>query len=377
MFKNFYFKRNFQSEALCADFLSKDEPHDLNCLFLSSPKGVGKTSFLINDLIPNLRQRGANVAYCDLWSQESGGARGELLVALNGVLVSAGLHSLSDQHAPLIAAYLSSESEKSKPNAGSVTAGFVLGLLRDILEYTKRDLVLILDEAQDILDDADGMALLTGMRALMSPATLADEAGRLRLICTGSYRDKLNALLLQQEAPFFGAHVQEFPRLGREFVEALTEALNARFSDSNQLDVEDVDTAFSLLGNQPATLIHVLVDHALGAQGSAGLRQTITQNPDSLRLLAWQTQNSGFEGLTALQRRVLEVLLEDGSGFSPFAARTLARIGEAMGEKPSAPKVQKALDGLRERGIVWRPGRGRYALQDQDMREWLGRLLAA
>lgn len=42
-----------------------------------------------------------------------------------------------------------------------------------------------------------------------------------------------------------------------------------------------------------------------------------------------------------------------------------------MGEEPTTSEVQKALDGLRDKSIVWRPARGTYALEDQDMRDWL------
>src|SRR6516164_425488 len=37
-------------------------------LFLSGPRRTGKTTFLVSDLIPALRERGALVVYTDLWS---------------------------------------------------------------------------------------------------------------------------------------------------------------------------------------------------------------------------------------------------------------------------------------------------------------------
>ena len=38
-------------------------------LFLSGPRRVGKTTFLAEDLIPALENRGSVVIYVDLWSQ--------------------------------------------------------------------------------------------------------------------------------------------------------------------------------------------------------------------------------------------------------------------------------------------------------------------
>ena len=37
-------------------------------VFLSGPRRIGKTTFLKNDLIPQLEQEGAIVIYVDLWS---------------------------------------------------------------------------------------------------------------------------------------------------------------------------------------------------------------------------------------------------------------------------------------------------------------------
>ena len=57
--------------------------------------------------------------------------------------------------------------------------------------------------------------------------------------------------------------------------------------------------------------------------------------------------------------------------FAPFSAPTLSRIGAEMGAEIGTSEVQKALDDLRDKSIVWRPARGVYALEDQDMRDWL------
>jgi len=39
----------------------------------------------------------------------------------------------------------------------------------------------------------------------------------------------------------------------------------------------------------------------------------------------------------------------------------------------STPNVQKALDVLREKELVWKASRGEYALEDSSMAEWLTR----
>lgn len=67
------------------------------------------------------------------------------------------------------------------------------------------------------------------------------------------------------------------------------------------------------------------------------------------------------------------------SPFAPFKEGTLSIINgylcqlDPKAKAPTATKVQKALESLREKEIVWRSGRGAYALEDGGMAEWLNR----
>jgi len=48
---------------------------------------------------------------------------------------------------------------------------------------------------------------------------------------------------------------------------------------------------------------------------------------------------------------------------------------EQKNAEPNAttPNVQKALDVLRDKELVWKASRGEYALEDSSMAEWLCR----
>jgi hypothetical protein len=129
--------------------------------------------------------------------------------------------------------------------------------------------------------------------------------------------------------------------------------------------------AFELLGHRPEKLTEVIQAHALGEAGSAGLRRTVAERADELRARVWQQHQSDYGQLSALQRQVLRRLIDAGPDFAPFSDATLTRLGQDLGVAVSASEVQKALDDLRDKSLVWRPARGVYALEDQDMRDWL------
>jgi hypothetical protein len=340
-------------------------------LFLASPRRTGKSTFLRLDLVPHLVARGQFPIYVDLWEDR---ARDP------GALIAEALARALDE--------LSTRAERfwkllpfSRISVGGVTADLpkadgtrsatLAEALIEIGARAGRDVVFIIDEAQQALASEAGRDAMFALKAARDAMNQRREGARLYLLFTGSHRDKLAALVLTPKQPFYGARVQDFPRLGRRYVEAYLKVVNPLLAPDNQLDVEDVMRAFDLLGHRPEKLQEVIRDHALGEGGSAGLRHTVTQRADLLRARIWQQHQSDYGQLGELQRVVLRRLIEDGPAFAPFSTATLARIVADLGSPVGTSEVQKALDDLREKSIVWRPERGVYALEDQDMRDWL------
>jgi hypothetical protein len=340
-------------------------------LFLASPRRTGKSTFLRLDLVPLLKDRGQFPIYVDLWEDR---ARDP------GALIAEALAKAVEE--------LSTRVERfwrllpfSRISVGGVTADLpkaegsrsatLTEALVEIGARAGRDVVFIIDEAQQALTSAAGKDAMFALKAARDAMNQRREGARLYLLFTGSHRDKLAALVLTHKQPFYGARVQDFPRLGRRFVDAYLKVVNPLLAADNQLDAEDVMRAFELLGHRPEKLQEVIRDHALGAAGSAGLRHTVSQRADLLRARIWQQHQSDYGQLGDLQRAVLRCLIEDGPDFAPFSTATLGRIAATLGSPAGTSEVQKALDDLRDKSIVWRPERGVYALEDQDMRDWL------
>lgn len=78
---------------------------------------------------------------------------------------------------------------------------------------------------------------------------------------------------------------------------------------------------------------------------------------------------------------MLEVIAERAISqqpFVPFSEQTFQDVNrklELAQVEPNActPNVQKALDVLREKELVWKANRGEYALEDTSMADWLTR----
>jgi hypothetical protein len=194
-----------------------------------------------------------------------------------------------------------------------------------------RDVVFIIDGVQQALMTEAGKDAMFALKAARDALNQRREGARLYLLFTGSHRDKLAALVLTHRQPFYGARVQDFPKLGRRFVEVCLRRVNPRMARDNQLDGDDAMRAFTLLGQRPEKLQEVIRDHALGEAGRAGLRATVTERADLLRARLWQQHESDYGQPSPLQSAVLLRLIANGPDFAPFAGPTLARIAGGLG----------------------------------------------
>lgn len=340
-------------------------------LFLAAPRRTGKSTFLRRDLMPVLEERGKLTIYVDLWSDRA---------ADPGRLIAAAVAKAAAHHAGLTERVLGALPFDAVSVGGvSVSLGetqrapaTLSDALAELARRARKDVVLIVDEAQHALTSDAGMDAMYALKAARDAINQGNGEGRFWLILTGSHRDKLASLVMTAKAPFYGGTVSDFPTLDRAYVDALVPALNRRLAQDNQLDPEDVMEAFVTLGRQPEKLLIVIREHALGQEGSSGLRRTIRERADVLRARAWEQQESEFDQLDAVQRGVLRAMAQDGADFAPFAASTRERIAAALDrDEVTTTEVQRALEGLRDRQMIWRPSRGVYALETQDMREWL------
>ncbi|AWI84129.1 hypothetical protein CEW88_10820 [Alloyangia pacifica] len=343
-------------------------------LMLAAPRRTGKSTFLRRDLLPVLKARGDHAVLVDLWSDRKADP-GQLIADALAADI-AGMPTPAER----VARAANAVPIKSisigglRAEIGGVADGRNLTLTEALLEIgarAKADVVFIIDEAQQAVTSEAGLDAMFALKAARDAMNQRPEGARLFVLCTGSNRDGLAGLLSTNQQPFYGARVEDFPTLGRPYVEALVAAINPRLAEDNKLDPEDVAQAFRLLGHRPEKLVEVVQQHAAWLPGSAGLKRTLQERADELRARVWDQYGSDFDGLTTLQRAVLEVLIRDGANFAPFHEKTVQRIAGIAGRKTSAQAVQKALDALRDRQLVWRPGRGRYALEDPDMRDWL------
>lgn len=349
-------------------------------LFLAAPRRTGKSTFLRNDLIPECDKRGWLPVYVDLWVNKEidpalliSGAIANALSEYEGMIKKAAKKAGIDK----ISLLRTLNWDFSKPKLpASVTLAQALEVLHKV---AGKPIILIIDEAQHSLTTPDGINSMFALKAARDSLNSGVSADGIRMVFTGSSRDKLANLVLRSKQPFYGASITPFPLLGTDFVEFAREIWNGRLADGNQFHIDDMEYAFDLVGRRPEMFSKLLSEVSVGYGKAAELGELLRNGALNHRAGIWNDYESAFNDLSALQKSVLVIMARRSiadEAFAPFSEHTLDEINkllEGADETPNAttPNVQKALEALREKELVWKPGRGEYALDDSTMAEWL------
>lgn len=376
------FKRALLAKTLANDLAGESLVDYSSGMFLAAPRRTGKSTFLNNDLIPECARRGWLPVYVDLWADREadpadlisaaiGNALGQYQSAFEKVAKKAGIDKIN------LLRTLSWDFSKPRLPQGTTLAQ-ALGVLHAV---AGKMVVLVIDEAQHALNTESGINAMFALKAARDQLNRGSDPDGLRLVFTGSSRDKLANLVLKSKQPFYGANITPFPLLGKEFVAFITQVWNQRLAATNQFKVKDLEYAFGLVGRRPEMLAKLLAEVSVGLGEAGNLGELLKTGALSHQAGVWSDYESAFNELSPLQQAVLEVMARrviDKQPFSPFSEQTFTEINRrlALGQNlpnATAPNVQKALEVLREQELVWKANRGEYALEDSAMAEWLTR----
>ncbi len=343
-------------------------------LFLAAPRRTGKSTFLREDLRPQLEVQGALVLYADLWENRKADPGAVIISAVRAELA---------KHEGVVAR-LARASGMDKFNLGgmsfsldriglgdglSLTSGFAA-----LSEETGKIIVLVIDEAQHAITTEHGNDALFGLKAARDELNSSRHQG-LRVVATGSNQDKLAMLRNSKDQAFFGAPLVKFPSLGKDYVQWFCEKVNLPAA----LNADVVYELFVRASFRPEVLgaaaDALRFDFELAPEDAptrftlAVQEQIEASNAEQLRVV---------HSLTPLQSAVLRVLAGSGKKYAPFETATIAAyqkmldtIAPETSTIADVPNVQQALTALQEKDLVWRASRGVYALEDVSLRDIL------
>jgi predicted DNA-binding protein len=344
-------------------------------MFLAAPRRTGKSTFLREDLLPEMQSRGWVTVYVDLWADMSRNP---------AQLITEAIRAATAEYDGAVAKWLKGTAQKiglQRAGTSGINVDFEqigqpsASTLAEALEYlankSGKPVALVIDEAQQALIAEEGMNAMFALKAARDRLNQG-QSRRLFLVFTGSHRDKLSQLVLNKSQPFFGASVTAFPLLDQGFTEHYARLINKNLSADNQFDPAALYEAFVLVGHRPELLMTIVREVAVDLGEGARLDQLIKEKATEWRERAFEGQESNYAALTPVQQAVLRVMCEKGADYFPFSEESI-RLYQRYAEDPSIAThtAQAALEALRTKGLVWRSARGVYALEDESWTEWL------
>jgi hypothetical protein len=337
-------------------------------VFLAAPRRTGKSTFAREDLRPALEKAGAIVLYADLWQD---------LTKDPGLVIVEAIREAVGRSDGFITR-LAKATGIDKVAVGGLNFSLdKIGLGKDIdlttalvalSDESQKLIVLMIDEAQHAITTEAGVAALFALKAARDELNSSRHHG-LRVVCTGSNRDKLAMLRNSKDQAFFGASMVPFPTLDRNYIDWLCEHIDL----PSPLDPAEVFELFKESGYRP---------EMLGAAADA-IRFDFFIDPENVRerfaeLVRAQADELNanlkkvLHSLTPIQSAVIRVMGSMGDSYAPFEAPTMDLYAAAMKQagiaqtaiKVEVPGVQQALIALQEKNLVWKASRGVYAVDE-------------
>jgi hypothetical protein len=351
-------------------------------LFLSGQRRVGKTTFLATDLIPALEALGAIVVYVDLWSQPQANPADLVHDAIR--------KTLKELQTPG-SAILKRLKQITSVDAGA--AGFKFGFkladvgkdegaslaraFSELIDQARTDVVLIVDEVQHALGSADGDHLLHALKAARDAInTRPGTPGYFLFIGTGSHRARVQELTLKGNQAFNGAVTNEFPVLGRDFIDHVLQQVRPQLGA--MLPSADVtEAAFRSMGSRPEELmkaLNILRSLPPDAQPDEHL-PTIAQ---SLSAAAADVELQKVEAMGPLAEAVFSRICSIGGDVKGvFTGEALKAYAAQIGREVTAQEVQGIVGMMTSANLLMRVRHGHYGVTDPFVEKaWLNKLSA-
>lgn len=373
-------------------------------LFISGPRQTGKSTFLIQDVIPTLEAAGAIVIYVDLWRDEGKTPAEKLLRSVQkkltdlqgkdprsfvakaaDLLHKIGLSSVEVEAAIEPSVHLAKARIRGKIKLDFETSTVGEGgesisdALLEVSKKTGREIVLIVDEVQDMMQDGRELGLMKELKATRDAINIQHgEHGYFLFVGNGSNRSMVHEMTAQRRSPFYGAQNLPFPTLGKDYVKhalAFERHQNAKALLPSE---SAAHTGMRVLGNKPSLFQEALriLQRSKEADGShdavfEGIVNTLYDQEGKVE----------FEKLEMLGElpqvvfaRICQGPPEGVTGLYADDART--EYAKALGwDEVTKREVQSALDSLKSSGLILREGDHKpVKVADEFMREiWIRR----
>lgn len=369
IYQHWFFHRPALAQQLLHGFaIGTGDP-----IALMGERRIGKTLFLLNDLIPAATRRGFISVYVDLWQK-----RDQPLEAINYALQE----SLDDLDLPATklrrrmatpvkkigfagtSLDFGEEPARRRPTDSALLVDW---LIKQLLSTAGKPLLLIFDEIQELAHVAHGENIVSALRT-----AITKYKSYVRVVFTGSSESALRALLQRTRAALYeGASTMAFPHLDRDFLRFVADRAQSRLHLT--LREKDLMAAFERLHHRPRPLIDLVLLFA--SSNAKSLQTALDQQIEAqLNNADYFTQ---WQALKPLQQAICLAIVGGAAVSSQASRERYARdLGQSARKRGISPgTVVRGLKSLQAAHVITQNAgeRGQYHLDDPLFAEWIKR----
>ncbi|AZG14522.1 ATP-binding protein [Cupriavidus pauculus] len=344
-------------------------------LFLSGLRRIGKTTFLLNDLIPALEDLGAIVIYVDLWSDTQRSPATLIRDAVRKKLEAlesppAAARRKLKRVAGIDVGAFSFKFGFKLENLGEPGGATLAQALSEVVDQGRTDVVLIVDEVQHAITSEEGNQMLLALKAARDAINpRPDTPGHFLFVGTGSHRALVGELTARRNQAFTGATSVAYPVLDKDYVAYLLERLAAEgFTSLPSLDV--AIQAFHTLGNRPEEMIKALRQLHFHLPDGSNPDEHLPVIANTLRSAAADIELMKLEQLGGLATAIFDrIATAKGDARGLFSADAAAAYSQAIGREVKVEEAQPVVNELMATNLIMRKGHGLYGITDPFVQE--------
>jgi hypothetical protein len=346
-------------------------------VFLSGIRRIGKTTFVRQDFIPALLDRGALTLYVDLWADRS---RPPMTLVQEAVRQAAsdlvhpgsGLLQRLRRVKGVNFGAAGINFGVQLDTLGTPSGATLANVFVELVQKAQGDVVLIIDEVQQAVATQDGQDLLHALKAARDRVnTATDLPGQLLIVGTGSHKSLVTDMATRRSQAFAGAHTASFEPLGKDYVEWFLRRVETAGLIAPPLEV--AFEGFRRVGNRPEELakaVRQFQDEVAAGRGAdvsnsfATICATLATAAAEIDIQA--IEDAGELAVLAFSR------IAGGQNRGFFGADTLAALSQELKRDISANDMTPAIDKLVAANLIVRKGHGNVEVADPFVRHvWL------
>lgn len=332
-------------------------------LTLFAPRRMGKTEFVVRDLLPMAVERGYIGVYVNFWDRKDDPAE-SLIHGLNNAVAGLTLttrlkRTLSRLRGVGFNTPIGGASASLKDTSDSDKLNLIQELF-DLLVKEDRKVLLALDEVQHLATESRFEPIVYALRGMIDP-----NRERVSVLYTGSSRSGLQRLFRRRNAPLFSSSQQiDLPDLGRGYLQHTARVFHA--ASHRSLDINACSTAFKAVKRVPYDYRQI-IDNLILHGGTDILGMATHYLEEHSQEASYQAD---WANLKPVDRSVLHFIISGNTGV--YTATGRAFIAEQLGiDDVDVPTIQNAINRLRRATHIAPVGQGRYELEDPYFADWI------